>query len=665
MDSLTKGVVIVSTLAAAAVVAHASALGFSPVLNLSLAGFLVAFVAGAFVHTTVARIVLAAVYVTPAGFLLWAGADHYTNEIAWIAPLLGLAISGKEAWRWQVPAPWRWPLAAWALVVAVSWPIVALREMDFAPWILDLPFVSNTSIGIAPGEAITWVAYVVLGHNVGLLWLDFLCRAFSRHTMRAFRASVLYPLAGGAIVACLVGAYQGFVDINAISGHVWPRMNRAAGTLMDANAFGMIVALWGPAFVALAAGVGGVLAAVAGATAVVLSFVGVWTSGSRTALAALVVGLAGVAQHGLHVWRSRGRHRSLSARLAPIVIGVTLVIAAAAWIAGRSTTTTVFQRIPSLVPGMDDTTFGSAVFQLWDRFGYGTAAWAMIKEHPLVGIGVGSFNTLVHDYSVWVNHFPIPPDNAQSWYRHHIAELGLLGSLPWLFWCAFLLRALVAPRDASDPSARILRGPLVALGLVSLLGVPAQSVAVAVTIWTFIFWYLLSAGELDRSAVSATGGLSKTAWALMLLLVVAQAVGTYAAGRDGLRPADRALRFGWDYRYGLYPAEADADGGVGRRWAMKESVAVIPVEGRVLKFVCWNDHPEEAPLHVRAWAGSTLVVDTTLRRGESTAADIPAPEGQPRIVIRTWVDRTFSPAEHGVNDTRQLGLAMSDWNWQP
>ena len=153
-------------------------------------------------------------------------------------------------------------------------------------------------------------------------------------------------------------------------------------------------------------------------------------------------------------------------------------------------------------------------------------------------------------------------------------------------------------------------------------------------------------------------------WTMVVLLVAAQAVGTYANGRDSLRPRNRAQRFGWDYEYGLYSAEADADGGVGRRWAMKESVAVIPVHGRVLKFVCWNDHPEETPLHVRAWAGSTLVVDARLRRGESTAADVPAPTGESRIVIRTWVDRTFSPSNFGVNDTRELGLAMSDWQWE-
>ena len=58
--------------------------------------------------------------------------EHFSLEIVWILPLLALTLSDQGALRWSLPRAWRWPLVAWALVVAVSWPIVFMRETDFS-----------------------------------------------------------------------------------------------------------------------------------------------------------------------------------------------------------------------------------------------------------------------------------------------------------------------------------------------------------------------------------------------------------------------------------------------------------------------------------------------------------------------------------------------------
>ncbi len=85
---------------------------------------------------------------------------------------------------------------------------------------------------------------------------------------------------------------------------------------------------------------------------------------------------------------------------------------------------------------------------LWERFGYGPAAIEMIKEHPIDGIGVGTFHALVIDYGRLVGypseeHLNIlATDNAQSWFRHIIAEFGLIGSIPMLWWCVVFAMTL-------------------------------------------------------------------------------------------------------------------------------------------------------------------------------------------------------------------------------
>jgi len=33
------------------------------------------------------------------------------------------------------------------------------------------------------------------------------------------------------------------------------------------------------------------------------------------------------------------------------------------------------------------------------------------------------------------------------------------------------------------------------------------------------------------------------------------------------------------------------------------------------------------------------------------------------MMLETWVDRTWRPAEFGQNDTRELGIAIADWTF--
>ena len=79
------------------------------------------------------------------------------------------------------------------MLVSIAWPIVFLREADFALWILPLERVSNTSIGIGPWQVGLNVAYFAVGHNLGILFIDALCRWYAR-CARPFRRDVL----GGA-----------------------------------------------------------------------------------------------------------------------------------------------------------------------------------------------------------------------------------------------------------------------------------------------------------------------------------------------------------------------------------------------------------------------------------------------------------------------------------
>jgi hypothetical protein len=670
MNQFTKGVVIASTMVAALVELYlATAQLFPEFFTITLAAFVAAAVVGTRFPGPPSRVILFAAYLTPAAFVAWAGFEHFSLEIVWALPLLGLAISGKDGWRWNLPERWRWPLVAWALILAASWPFVFLREIDFDPSILPLQGVSNTSIGISPWDSALGVTYRMLVQSIGLLWLDRLFGWYSNGRLAAFRAHVLLPLAAALAVACVVGGYQGFVDLTFLNPHDWPHLRRAAGTLGDANAFGVVAGLWGPAFIVLARSFPRPWSIVVGIAGVSCAAVGVLTSGSRTALVTMSLGLAAVAFESVMAWRkAEGSARLSARRLAPI-IGGALVLMAIALVVGRNSSiiSVVGRGSLGYVPFVGDIGIRETARELlWDRFGYGPPAVQMIREHPWSGIGIGTFHTLVHDFAVAVSGKEIPPDNAQSWYRHLLAELGFLGSLPWIAWCVVFLSTLVsrATKDRDRFTLGVLRGALAGFGIASLLGMPAQSLPVVLTFWTLAFWFALVKGV--TAPPTGSGHWSPIAWGATFALVIVHATITYADARGDLRPRHRSMRFGWDYRYGISDLERSPDGSPGRRWTELTSLSVIPVKGKVLKFVGWIDHPDadERPVHVRVWADSTIVYDDDLKRSAAIFLDIPATPGKTHMVVQTEISRMWKPRDFGRDDPRELGLSVRDWTWE-
>jgi len=668
MNQFTKGLVIASTLAAAFVQLYlATRLLYPDLFFVVAAAFAVAAVAGSWRPVPATAIVLVTSYLAPAAYVIWPGFENYGFEIIWSLPLLGLIVSGRDGWRWHLPTPFRWPLVTWALVVAASWPFVFLREVDFYIDILPLRGVANTSIGITPWDAVTAVTYWTLVHNVGLLWFDRLFAWYLGNPKR-LQSAVLTPLALAIAVACAVGAYQAFVDLRFVNPHLWPHMRRASGTLGDANTFGMIAALWGPASVVLAQRLRAPWSIVAGVAGVVLSTTGVLASGSRTSLIALAIGLAAVAFEGAMAWRRAQAASQLSIkRLAPILAGALVLIAIVLLVArGSSITSVVGRGSLGYVPFIGDIGIRQSAHDLlWDRYGYGPPAIEMVKEHPVSGAGVGSFHTLVRDFSVASGGKELTPDNAQSWYRHHLAELGVLGSVPWLAWCVvFAITLLSRPTGLGDRFAiGVLRGSLVGFAFISLMAMPGQSLPVVLTFWTLAFWFTTVKGV----PASTPAGWSKVTWPITLALVVVHAAVTFTDARGELRPRYRSMRFGWDYRYGLGMVERDAAGEPERRTSHNlRSLSVNPVEGKRLKLAAWIDHPDgdDRPVHVRLWADSRLVFEGDVKRSSAVFLDIPATPGHTHMVIESEVNRLWRPRDFGSNDPRVLGLSIRDWVWE-
>ena len=288
----TKPFIMVSMFAAAALMVT-TAIDWPSLPWVSLVALVGSFLAARRFRAAVVQGWLTLTYLAPGLLALGLGDFRLWDLTPWFAGLIGAILATADPTRWHLPEPWRAPLVAWVLVVAASWPVVWLRELDFAPSVVATADLMNNGDGVPPDLVHLWVYGVVLTHGLGLLWLDWLCATFPRRDAARFQRVVLTPLAVGWGLAMLVAAYQSVVDVGFINPGHWATLRRASGTLMDANPFGMLAMLWGAIGVAMVLGrrrpsSGRSAVVLAGFAALVLavSWYGVWVSGSRSALLA-------------------------------------------------------------------------------------------------------------------------------------------------------------------------------------------------------------------------------------------------------------------------------------------------------------------------------------------------------------------------------------------
>jgi len=576
-------------------------------------------------------VIISCFYVMPVASFGLTGRWHFsalTPVLALLLASLAVAIPRTAT----LPNPWRAALACWALVVAVSWPIIALREIDFW-WPLLWSFRIPTAAGGFPPPAVVgWTAHVAASQLLGLLWFEYLW-ALHPGAGAAFIRRVVVTLGAVALGASLLAVYQGFVDLEFLSSSVWPSLRRAAGALMDANASGMLAAMWLTGFMALAASApSGVVRGVSvfGAAAAALA---TWCSGSRSALAAATIGV-GVMLIG-SLGSVRRPRRMLSAGVAAFAVAALVLMLVVGGLLPPQSTSPL-ARIVASVPGGPT----EIARWLWTREGYGTAAVQMIRDFPVAGVGIGTFHSIGVDYSRTVGGVALPPDNAQNWYRHQMAELGTLGSLGWLAFIGLFTIAVIRPGSsvAAPMPANALRGSLAALAFASLVGMPGQHPAIILTFWTFAFWLLqlidpamvVRGLSLVRIPTTLKG---RTTSLLVVAIVGVHAAATVYSSRHDLRVPYRAARFDFDYEYGFIRQE-----GSDELWVRDHAVAVPRAATNALQLTLRSDAASDrSPVGTVIRIDGTRVVRRTLRGSESVTEVVSVPGGGRRFVLEVHV----------------------------
>jgi hypothetical protein len=521
-------------------------------------------------------VVLFLAYTSGAFALAFGAAFPYAS--LWLTALAGLVVGGFS-WRgWESPAQWRWPLMLWLLGIALSWPLLALREADFSL--------------AAPRAGVGLVVVATLASLASGLWLD---RALGWDRAR-IEQRVMRPLLGGALVAAAAVFYQALVDITWLSSEPWITARRAPGLMGDANPMAVAAAVMAPLAPLVLRdrwrlGVGATLTACLWSAA--------WLTGARSVILLVGAGAIGLAGGAL-AERMTTRRAALFVGAAALVGAVGVVTLARLPIPGP------VARLARTLPL--DRPMDLAYEVLWRRDGYGLAAARAIREQPWSGVGNGAFYSVSTYYHRLEGGAPIPPDNAQNLWRQALAERGLLAFPAAIALTMVTLRSLWRRgQDVAPMYSWTVKAMVVGLALALTFGLPIQNPAIALTAASLLAWLHAVTRVHESSSSALRPWIVGAVWVLALAGAGVDAL----AAQGDLRPAWRAARLGDPYLYGF--GDIEARGGVSGRVVSEYAVVSLRPTATHYTLRCWVRGSDAR--HVRVWQNRRLVLDELFPAG--------------------------------------------------
>lgn len=657
----TKMLVLVSLCAAE--LAQAALATQTPVVGLGVS--MAAFTGMVFTAQRIPQLslmaVLFSVYILRGAFFVFFNHLSFGHFIPVSSCLLGVYCTHTDFSRWEFPRQWKLPLVLWALVLAFSWPVVFLRELDFAPFLTAYRGLWNNGNSVQTEFAALWVARTAVIEGVGLLWLEFLCRTFRGADRRRFGPWILLPLAASFGLSGLVALYQGFYDLTFWNLERWIIVRRAVGLMLDGNGLGICAAFWMAGFFVLGLGNPHGVRRTGYFGLALISLLVLISSASNGAF--VMAGFPG-AVIGWFVWRGAG----LAPQRRWVTRGVGLVcVVGVVWGVSHSTeVTNQWERFMVLIPSQATFSPGEILqAQLRDRPFFALLSFKMMAEAPLSGMGMASFHTLANDYGRkygMADHLPF--DSALNWYLQQMTEYGLIGSVGWIAWIVVCIRtALLAPvAGGQGVQTRTLQAVVLGFGVASCFNVTAKNPEVVLTFWTFLFWLSGFVFHPAPSTPSARSEPAQTTWLFLIGIALIYALAQTYTSMTQLRVPYRASMADWDYEYGFSAWTTDPQIG-SFRWIGGKAVTVLPVAGEILRFKISTPGQNQSQVQVKIWRDQDLVVDVQLSDSEPVLCEIALEPGKPRTVLQFAVSRTWQLGVYNPLVLPTARLAIGPWQF--
>ena len=322
-------------------------------------------------------------------------------------------------------------------------------------------------------------------------------------------------------------------------------------------------------------------------------------------------------------------------------------------------------------------------YVLGNRIGWWGAAVQMFADRPLIGVGLGRYPRLVHEYS----STNVPPENAHNFLLQVLGEMGGLGfsGLALLLGAIFVSLA-ASGRGSTAEEAAIARGSL--LGITAFLvtclsGHPLLLASGQVLLATMLAAALVASDSRAHESTSAQTtplsqhrslthrGRSASLWKTTAAVVAGLAALWYPAATFGHMPRSWEGPSTWGYSWGLFGEEnADSDP---FRWTGRRAIIDLELpEGAstALELRVAVPFPirEGRATHATFRLGDRVKSETFQTTAPSTVLLGLDPEDIPedrRVQLVIDVDPVFVPSEmFGSADTRELGLQLFSPIWK-
>ncbi|MCX7716854.1 MAG: O-antigen ligase family protein [Candidatus Sumerlaeaceae bacterium] len=477
---------------------------------------------------------------------------------------------------------------------------------------------------------------------------------FLRGRPRAARlAMLLLVVAGVGVAAYAVIQFVFGIHLIDFWKNPYETRRRASGTFPDVNSCGVFLA--GCLFLSLALLLGARTrpARVGLAGAAVLMAAGVYATFSRTALIALVPAaiLFGVANRErasrwfLSLWRMR-----LALSLVTVLI---LALAAGAAVRLRPDSR-VWDKWCRQENRLNDILKGR--LNIWRG---GLLLW---REHPVTGVGIGSFPRQLpryHDPSF--RAWNPPSENAHNFYLQVAAELGLAGLIPYVLGLAAVLLLLLGRQGSAVPAdAWLVRGAWCACLIVALSNLTGHPVIVIEMLYYVMGLPAVALALEGRSPEPVAADGSREAGRVLLLAAAVLVVALY--GWRTVRETRGVLRL--PMVRGAHEIEREPGGGQ-FRWTARRMTVRGPVAGDRVGFVAENPFAGFSPLTARIYLDGrrvgTEIFDTTAPKTLVYERSAGA-TGDFTLVVD--LSGTFNPRKTaGRGDERDLGLRILKSNF--
>jgi hypothetical protein len=173
---------------------------------------------------------------------------------------------------------------------------------------------------------------------------------------------------------------------------------------------------------------------------------------------------------------------------------------------------------------------------------------------------------------------------------------------------------------------------------------------------------ILTRGErvpnVDPRIPNPESRIPAIAWAAAFLIAIGYAGAQLVLARGPLKPLERAAHTNRDYIIGTYPSEPLPQGQF--RWTRRRATFALAAQSRHLMIRYHVEHPDVAthPVRLRIATPCQTIVDRLFTDMSVDGQALVLPEGQTRVVFDTEVSRTWSPADFGKPDRRDLGAAV-------